>query len=336
MGIKTVTRNVARLSRKELQEWERILDISADATVFHTPAWIKATADYKNIPGFVILAYRNKYPVGVFAFFLYKVKWFKQEAISCVLEMPYGGPVAAAEGNEGIITALLNAQKKRFLQVSTAIITSPGQGAAVFRRHGFRINVRETLIVPLDVDEETLWSNIGSDNRRMVRKARKRGVTVEERGWQELPVFHDLLDSTRERLELATPIPLAYYQQIYKALAENKAIKLLVAYLENKPIAAGLFLYFKNRVTWWSAGTDRDYWNYAPGTLLQWQIMATARENNYDSYDMLHYHDSKGNLVPSLKSFKEKFGAREMKFYHAVKTSKLYEALIGIRGLIKK
>lgn len=54
---------------------------------------------------------------------------------------------------------------------------------------------------------------------------------------------------------------------------------------------------------------------YASNDLIHWFIIKKANELDFKKYNMLHFHDSDGNEINSLKNYKMSFGAKLYDYY---------------------
>jgi lipid II:glycine glycyltransferase (peptidoglycan interpeptide bridge formation enzyme) len=88
-------------------------------------------------------------------------------------------------------------------------------------------------------------------------------------------------------------------------LGASENIKLFFATYEGKNIAAGLFCFFGNRVTYMHGASDNEARNLMAPYLLQWEIIKRAKKEAYKYYDFYGIDEKKW---PGVTRFKVGFG----------------------------
>ncbi len=112
-------------------------------------------------------------------------------------------------------------------------------------------------ILPLDADFDALCRRFDKQSvRQKAEKARKAGVTVEERNDKKgMAISHSLLASTRRRLSLP-PMPSRFFEAMQENLRPEH-LKIFLAYQNAKPVACHIVLIFKNQwISEYSANAD--------------------------------------------------------------------------------
>jgi lipid II:glycine glycyltransferase (peptidoglycan interpeptide bridge formation enzyme) len=163
------------------------------------------------------------------------------------------------------------------------------------------------------------WNSLNMNTRRSIIKAQENGVTIEEKGIGDVAEYYKMLISTYGRLGIRQAPPLDLYRKALILL--NGRIKLFFAKYKSINIAGGIFLFFKDTVTFWNGASYKQYWDVCPNHLLHWSIICSGRDNGFTFYNMLHYHNRQGKIIPGLERFKSGFGARPRFFYCAYKSS---------------
>ncbi len=129
--------------------------------------------------------------------------------------------------------------------------------------------------------------------RRNIGKSAKAGVKVVEGGYDDLPVFHALLEVTGTR-DGFRPRPLWYFQRQYQALtAENPdRMRLFLAQHEGETLAAATMLRVGNHV-WYQSGGSADHGrDLRPSNALQWRMISEAHDLGAAVYDMRGISDT--------------------------------------------
>lgn len=126
-----------------------------------------------------------------------------------------------------------------------------------------------TVVLPLDPDPDTVWKGLGSKVRSQIRRPQKEGVEVRS-GADQLTAFYDVF--SRHMRDLGTPVmPRSFFANALDVFPDSS--RLVVAYLEDRPIACALGFRFGDEfeVTWASA--LQDVKRIAANMLVYWELM---------------------------------------------------------------
>ena len=168
-----------------------------------------------------------------------------------------------------------------------------------------------TRVVDLAQDEAALWSGLRGKWRQYVNKARSAGVTIVERGGDDLGTFHAIMAETSARA--GTPIRTeGSYRAIWDAFGPSGRARLLFALGPDGTPQAVLFLVRAGRrvvepyggMTGAGAASRANY-------LLKWEAIRSSAAAGGSSYDMW------GLVHPGIRQFKEGFGGREIRLIGA-------------------
>jgi lipid II:glycine glycyltransferase (peptidoglycan interpeptide bridge formation enzyme) len=148
-----------------------------------------------------------------------------------------------------------------------------------------QVQFRNTLVIDLSQNEETLLAEMSQNTRRKIRTAEKKGVTIKHATLDDLPILYDLYRITGER-DLFLTRPPAYYERAWRDFMVADLAHALIAYDGDTPIAHVILFHF-GRKCWYfygaSANIARDK---MPNYLLQWEAMRWAKSHGYAIYDM--------------------------------------------------
>lgn len=163
-------------------------------------------------------------------------------------------------------------------------------------------------VVDLRSSEEQILSAMHPKGRYNVRLAEKRGVKVVQT--DNIDLFYDLYSETARR-DKFTPRSKAYFVDF---LATIPSTQLFIATYEQKPLAAGLIVFYEERAIYLygaSSGENREV--MAPYA-LHWQAIKVAKEKGCTSYDLgeIPPDDAPAHPLHGLRDFKLKFGARPL------------------------
>ncbi len=194
------------------------------------------------------------------------------------------------------------------------------------------IQPQDTQVLDLKLSEEKLLVGMHAKTRYNIRLAAKHGVIVKEsKDVKDLEIFWQLMKATTSRDNFHSHTH-DYYKKLWKNFAYTDTnnqleltIKLLIAVKDQKPLAAGLFSFFGDRVVYLhgaSADTEREL--MAP-YLLQWQAIKIAKQGGYSLFDFWGVApvnrrfkaSERVNKWQGITRFKKGFGGREVNFVGA-------------------
>ncbi|MEJ5199037.1 MAG: peptidoglycan bridge formation glycyltransferase FemA/FemB family protein [Anaerolineae bacterium] len=185
---------------------------------------------------------------------------------------------------------------------------------AALRRRGWRpsaeqIQYRNTLITDLTPDEDALLAAMKPKWRYNIRLAERRGVTVRSGGMADLPAFYTMYAETGVRDGFLVR-PYGYYRTIWEHFLAHGLGHLLLAEVENEPVA-GLFLFRFGPTAWYfygaSTGRSREL---MPNHALQWAALRWAKAAGCTRYDWWGAPDVLDESDPmwGVYRFKQGFG----------------------------
>jgi len=189
-----------------------------------------------------------------------------------------------------------------------------------FQRFGFRSSFRQiqplkTLILDLDKDEDDLLKEMHSKTRYNIRLSQRKGVKIVQ-GNEYFEDFWRLLKKTAQRDKFRTH-PYIYYKKILaltpqvslKNFYKQAVFRLFAAQWKNKIVAANLYCFFGQRVTYLHGASDYQFRNLMAPHFLHWQVILKAKELGLKEYDFWGIDSEKW---PGLTRFKKGFGGKEV------------------------
>jgi peptidoglycan pentaglycine glycine transferase (the first glycine) len=159
------------------------------------------------------------------------------------------------------------------------------------RALGFRpspveaVQPRRTIIVDLSPHEDEILAAMKSKTRYNTRLAARKGVTVREAAGADLPAFHALMASTGERDRFGVHAP-AYYEAAYRLFVPRDWARLLLAEVDEEPVAALMVFALPPRVWYFYGASGNAHRQKMPAYLLQWEAMRWARSVGCTTYDL--------------------------------------------------
>jgi len=194
------------------------------------------------------------------------------------------------------------------------------------------------LTVFMDISsDETIWANLTSKNRNMIRKAQKSGVKIHKtRDLSIYNIFKEIYNGTMDKDNAD-----AYYyfgDEFYKSVCEDLKDNAEVFYatLDDKIIAASIMIYANGRINYHLSGSIREYANLAPTNLLLYEAALWGCKNGYKT---LYMGGGVGSGEDSLFKFKKAFYRKDdLPRFHIGKLifdEGKYDMLLNLSGVDK-
>jgi CelD/BcsL family acetyltransferase involved in cellulose biosynthesis len=280
--------------------WQRLVDRSPDASIFHHPAWIDLVARTYRYPVAAAIALEDGEPAAGLpvAFVASRLTGRRLVALpfsdACPPLVAQGAP---AQALDAVVAGIERERERRGvpLEVRAAV---PAAGTPVARFVEHRLD--------LEPGYEAVEKGWRSQTRRNVRSARKRGVTVERRTDRDaLDAFYDLHLRTRRRQGVPTQ-PLGFIRAFERLFAAGLG-HVGLAHAEGQAVAAAVFLRTGRTLTYKYGASHEDYLRVRPNNAVFADTIAWACEEGLGVLDFGRTDaDQEG-----LKEFKRSWGAEE-------------------------
>ena len=161
-------------------------------------------------------------------------------------------------------------------------------------------------VITLDLTSpETIWTNMTSKNRNMVRKAQKSGVRIYNGRFPEVyEKFQEIYNATMDKDHAKDYYYFSreFYQSILNDLSRNAQV--FFAELEGKMIAASIMLTANGYMNYHLSGSVKEYSSTAPTNLLLYEAALWGYENGCRT---LYLGGGVGSGEDSLFKFKKSF-----------------------------
>jgi lipid II:glycine glycyltransferase (peptidoglycan interpeptide bridge formation enzyme) len=209
--------------------------------------------------------------------------------------------------NEEVFTALWSeldriARDHRaiFLRLEPASPFKPAH-ATTLNRYGFRTSTytnqpRATITIDLTPEADEILARMQQKTRYNIRYAQKKGLTVQEGGYEDLPAFYRLMQITARRGGFP-PRTLEYYQAEWEALAANHQIRLFLGSYKGNVIAANVSAIFGQKAAYLHGASSGEHSNLQPNSLLMWKAIEWAKANHCSLFDLWGIPDEVGQAA---------------------------------------
>ncbi len=176
-----------------------------------------------------------------------------------------------------------------------------------------QIQFRNTVLVDLTADEETLLARMKQKTRYNIRLAARKGVTVRPATPDDWPLLYRMYAETAARDGFIIR-PEAYYRTVWEifSAAEAPHAEALLAEVEGEA-AAGLWLFtFGGRGYYVYGMSYPRHRRKMPTYLLQWEAMRRAKARGCTAYDMWGAPDvfTESDRMWGVYRFKRGFGGQ--------------------------
>jgi len=246
----------------------------------------------------------------------------------------YGGWLIEGEGDKEI---LFNQYEKWCIEhniVSEFVRYHPILKNYVYLESFYNVlALGETIVMDLS-SPETIWKNLTSKNRNMIRKAQKSGIIIYNGRYPLVfEKFREIYNETMDKdyAETYYYFSKEFYQSIMSDL-ESEA-QVFYAELDGKVIAASIILASNGRLNYHLSGSVREYQSLAPTNLLLYKAALWGFSNGCKTF---HLGGGVGSHEDGLFRFKKAFYRGELYRFHIGKKvffREKYDELVNMRIL---
>ena len=219
-----------------------------------------------------------------------------------------------------VLAALVGAARDEgalVLKIDPEVAYEIGAGEAVdaeLRNSGWRpaqkqAQFRNTLILDLRQDEESLLQGMKQKWRYNVRLSARKGVVVRRGGLDDLDMLYRMYAETalRDGFVIRTR---DYYMQAWKSFTERGLAQPLIAEVDGTPVA-GQVIYRFGKTGWYLYGmSTNQHREKMPNHLLHWEAVRWAKAQGCEVYDFVGAPDKLEESDPmwGVYRFKKGFG----------------------------
>lgn len=191
---------------------------------------------------------------------------------------------------------------------------------------------RQTLMIDLGLDRASLLKAMHQKTRYNINLASKKSVDIREGSAADFSEFWRLMNLTGARDDFRL-----HGAEHYLSLLSGQPgfIRLFFAAYEGKNIAAGMFCFWGDKVTYMHGASDNEFRNAMAPYLLQWSLIKLAQEDGYKYYDFYGIDEKKW---PGVTRFKLGFGGRKENYpgTHDVVFNPILYRVYGIIRRLKR
>jgi serine/alanine adding enzyme len=165
-----------------------------------------------------------------------------------------------------------------------------------------------SMWLTLPATAQELFASFKSKLRSQIRKGKKNGLRVQTGRAELLEKFHMVY--THNMRALGTPAyPRSFYQKMLEAFPSSARV-IIVTGAEERPLAGGFLLGYRDRLEIPSASSIREYNHLQTNMWLYWNCLKYACEQGYHTFDF-----GRSTEGSSTFNFKAQWGARPVPHY---------------------
>jgi lipid II:glycine glycyltransferase (peptidoglycan interpeptide bridge formation enzyme) len=193
-----------------------------------------------------------------------------------------------------------------------------GLEGAGWRYSAEQVQFRNTVLVDLTPDLESLLAQMKQKTRYNIRLAQRKGVTVRVARLEEAPLLYQMYAETAARDDFVIRDE-AYYQSLWSRMMASGLAEPLLAEVQGEPVAAVMIFRFAGKA-WYMQGMSRPaHREKMPNYLLQWEAMRRAKAAGCTLYDLWGAPDefTEDDPLWGVYRFKEGLGGQVMRYLGA-------------------
>ena len=296
-----------RLEEDQIPQWNQLLLQFPDAHILQTSQWAEAKkqngwspmyfqegSDPQDSEGLALILRRQVSFAGLKFRVLYVPKgpvlhWDDPSSVSRVLDA---------------LQDICRQEKAIFIKIDPDVLVGTGipgtedevpapQGLALqdeLKRRGWQysqdqIQFRNSVLLDLRKSEDDLLAAMKQKTRYNIRLAARKGVQVRQGKIAELPIFYKMYAETAVRDGFVIR-HADYYLNTWRRFIEADMAKILIAEVENQPIAALILFHFNGTARYMFGMSTENARELMPNYLLQWEAMRLAKHLGCHTYDM--------------------------------------------------
>ncbi len=269
--------------------WDSFVESHPHGQYSQTSLWAQVRAEQGWQPVRILVKVENRIVAGV-------QMLVKPAPIAGKVGAVWRGPLYSC-GEAGLIRIVLEVMINtckhlgiRFLTISLPSEDTHLVGEA--RKFGFNENLlgdidsRCEIMIDLSSSLEDILARMSSKRRKIIRWADKRGIEIREGTAGDIDTFYELHLISAERQGFS-PYPKRFYQKLWQVFAPSQRVKLFIAEHEGQPVSAQVNILFRDTVSAYKIGWNRQHANLYPNDKLDWHTICWAKAQGYRWYNFL-------------------------------------------------
>ncbi len=285
-------------------EWNKIVCSFSNYDVYYLCGYLKAF----NIHGDgkpLLMFYENN---GLKAIYAYMKRKIKNNLFDSITPYGYGGILFEGDSSIDNLKTFHEEFTKEMLSqniVDNFVRYHPVLcNSEIMKEISNVIDLGKTIALDIS-SPETIWNNITSKNRNMIRKAEKNGIEIKHS--KDITLFKDfkrIYNSTMDKDHADTYYYFGddFYKSIHNDLFDN--YEMFYAIYEGQIIAMSIIIFANKQMHYHLSGSLIEFRNLAPTNLLLYKAALWGCEQGFKTF---HLGGGVGSGVDNLYKFKAAF-----------------------------
>lgn len=303
--------DVTSLDPENRDEWNRYVERSPEATVFHRQEFFDVIEKHSDATVSQLVGYKGDEPVGLFPVFQLK-KGPVSTAFSPPprLSIPYLGP--AMLGSQQAKQRSLAQTNKEFIRGCIELVeagfnpsyfliktTTRFSDPRPFQWEGFDTTPHYTYTLPLTKGADELKRGFSRSLRRYLDPSPEDEVSVEERGPEAIDFVIDLVDERYTEQGKNFTVGEAFVHDLQESLPDGW-VRVYVGVVDGADVSGVITLESPDCIYFLQGATAAQV-GYPINDLIHWHVVRDACERGIPEYDLM------GASVESISQYKAKF-----------------------------
>lgn len=326
---------------EQSKEWDKVVRSFMSYDVYYLSGYVKAFQAHgdgqpllffyegTNIRGINVVMKRDIADDPFWKDKIHRNEWF-----DFITPYGYGGWLFEGTGEKAELFSDYEKWCKGHNVVSEFVRYHPVLNNAEFTKPFYDVvMLGNTVLMDLS-SPDTIWANLTSQNRNMVRKAQKSGVEIYHGRFPEMyKAFKEIYNLTMDSNNAKAYYYFedGFYDSILNDLPDEAQV--FWAEVNGEIIAASIMITANGYMNYHLSGSRREYQNLAPSNLLLYKAALWGCHNGCKS---LHLGGGVGAKEDSLFKFKRAFHRKETKPFAIGKKIYLddvYEKLVTMKNV---
>lgn len=325
---------IRQLAESESAVWDKLVETSPQATIFHTLVWLKTVEKHTNTKLLLLVGFDNEEIFAAIPFFYKKQRGFLRRLFSPPYNtlVPYLGPIFPYSDNwkrtkwesrlTGFSKELDNHIKSTIKPDCVCISTSTTlQDIRGFLWTGYVASPNFTYIGDIS-DKQLVWEKLSSSFRRGIKKAEQEGIEIMEGDQDGYRFTTGSFMQDLQKDGITLNLSNGYFSDLYSNLPPNR-LKILVSNYKGESIGGIAVTAFKDTICFWLGGVRANLNGIYPNYLLLWKTIEWASDKGYKYFDLF------GADVPGISFFKSGLNFDLRTFYDLRRATTRYNFFVN-------
>jgi hypothetical protein len=324
------------LKPEEYHLWDKLVEISANGTIFQTSQWLITAGFESQVKTELFGAFSHDQLVGGCAIHFHKIAGIFTSATTTLPLTPYGGiilrphestKIREREKDEWlIINSLLNDIQHKNPHILSLTLSPQVIDIRPYAWQGWDESVRYCYIFQLTGN---IAEHISKNVRRSVNKAKKSGIVTRQKWDKDL--YWDLTLNTYRKQGTKPPFSQKFLFLLIDKIQENRWGEMWIAETASGDVAAAEIAIWDHQMAYrWSAASHDHYKDTGATSFLLLEIMTHLQEKGFEKFNIMA-----ANTL-HLAKFISSFNPELVPYYSVKKSRGIFCILDAMRSITRR